>query len=116
MKDKIIAIPTQEISEIVQKKLFELGYYWDCHKSKIQTSPNNNYRENTYLQICKNDELVYADREYYFEDDSDEDVVEIDMYDLYQMKPINDSVVLTTEDGQKVEISRKSLEELKKLK
>lgn len=100
MKDKIIAVPTQEISEIVQKRLFELGYYWETDDRNVRAYPNNYYGINSYIRICNDGELYYANRKCYFETHRGEHE-EITIYDLYQMKPVNNSVVLTTEDGQK---------------
>jgi len=110
MKKKVIAIPTQEISMIVQEKLFELGYEW-CDGKIFKKYPVENHGKETYLCLNEDKLLTYCDKSY-LEENSD-DYEKITMHDLFQME--SDTIELTTKDGEVIEISRKSLEGLRKL-
>ena len=116
MKTKVIAVPTEEIRRIVQEKLFELGYkwYWGGKNYSDFSSITDN-SENTYIAFYNDKILTGNYRKHYLEEYKDK-FEEITMWDLYQMEPIKDTVKLTSEKGEIIEISKKSLEGLKKLK
>jgi len=111
MKEKVISIPTQEISRIVQEKLFELGYTWCGKKIFLYLYCD----KETYLCLNENKMLGYCSSNWCLKRYPNEHE-EITMYDLFQMEKESDTIELTTKDGEVIEISRKSLEGLRKLK
>jgi len=112
MKEKVISIPTWEISGIVQEKLFELGYKWRNDRKTFFDIPVEIYGKKTYLSLNEDKTIRYCYRDLCLKE-CPERYEEITMYDLYQMK--SDTIELTTKDGEVIEFSRKSLEGLKKL-
>lgn len=107
MKDKIIAIPTQKISSIVQQKLFDLGYQWCNGETSIDNNPNQKYKHNAYINLG-NKNMAYGSR-YFYLVESAEYYIEITMYDLFQME--TDKVSITCE-GKTIKISRESAKAL----
>jgi len=93
----------------VQEKLFELGYSWCGGGKTVQ----GYYGKETYLCLNGDKTLGYCYRSWFLEE-CPEIYEEITMYDLFQME--SDTIELTTKDGEVIEISRKSLEGLRKLK
>ena len=104
MKTKVIAVPTQEISKIVQEKLFELGYEWPDDKKKITVYPNRCYGISACFFIYpKEAYLMCGSRPKNWDDEQ-----EITLYDLWQMKPLEEekSDIWIPLQGFKVNLSK----------
>lgn len=102
-KTKVIAVPTQEISKIVQEKLFELGYTWGHHRGQISSyDPANVFGKEAYIALYHNKYLRCNTKNFYINPHS-EDYEEITMYDLFQMK--KDTVEVT------IKVSGKEIKE-----
>jgi len=109
---KVIAIPTQEISMIVQEKLFELGYEWLSKNKTFFKYPVDDNGKETYICLHEEKKLSHCNRDYYLKE-FPEIYEEITMYDLFQMK--SDTIELTNKNGEVMQIPRKSLEDLIKI-
>ena len=111
-KIPVIAVPTQEISEIVQKKLFELGYRWvyggDIEVREMQ------YGKEEYIAIHNDKTLMHNVQVCYLEDHKDI-FYEITMYDLYQMEAEEKKVSIKIEVNGKPVDGKLSLETARNL-
>lgn len=104
---KIIAVPTQEISEIVQKRLFELGYEWESLGKIFNDVPVRYEDKKAFISIEKNKTLKYDSIDFYV--DYPHDFKEITMYELYQMK-LEENVEVTVKVNGKISNKPLSIE------
>lgn len=112
MNDKIISVPTQEISEIVQKKLFNLGYSW-LYYDKDLMNVQFNYGTDTYICITANGIIGYGRLTDYINSlDRKYDI--IDLNDLWHMKPFKKNNLSIKINGKEITVPM-SLETAKEL-
>lgn len=100
LKYRKVLVGSEEISEMVQNKLFELGCKWyDESGVRHRTSPA--------LYINGDGFLTHSALDYYFRNSEHK---ELGVFELMQMKP-NRTITI---DGKEIKISEDSYQELKK--
>lgn len=87
-KDKCIAIPTKEIYKIINNKFIELGY--EVKKDIDIDKKWQQYEEYSYLLIDSYFRILYCSRGHIKLHKNN--VEEISMYDLFQMKHIRENL------------------------
>lgn len=87
LNNTFIAVPTQELSEIVQRRFFELGVGWEePYGMTVCSDPTDSHKEYACI-VFEGNKIEYATRDYCI---SDLGYREITLHDLWNAKPVQD--------------------------
>ena len=84
---KVIAVPTEKISKLVQKELFNLGYRWNPDNREYFAYVVEEHETRGYIIMNKDGSLANAPKK--FVSERKKEYKEISMYDLFNTeKPV----------------------------